>query len=141
MAERPEEQPKFVNLTDRAEGWKPSAVPAPSVPSFQQPKAYAGMKRPDTLSELKGERPEPPPPAPNKNTPQFRVANTFDPSKKKNVGGLSAARQHVVPDFFPGQLDQLKLGPVRIQPIGFKGASPQINLRTVAFNGFPKGQL
>lgn len=83
--------------------------------------------------------PDAEPAAPNKNTPQFQLAPSFDRSKKKNTGGLSAARRHVVPDFFPGQLDQMKLGPVRIQPIGFQGASPQINLRTVAFKGFPKG--
>lgn len=140
MAERQDDQIKFVNLTEEAQGWKPKPLEAPSPLSFQQPRSYAGPKRNDMLSELKG-RPndEAPPPAPNKNTPQFQIARPFDPSKKKNTGGLSAARRHVVPDFFPGQLDQMKLGPVRIQPIGFQGASPQINLRTVAFKGFPKG--
>lgn len=80
------------------------------------------------------------PPSQTKTPQLFQQPKGYDPSKKKNAGGLSAARQHVVPDFFPGQLDQLKLGPMRIQPIAFKGASPQINLRTVAFQGFLKNQ-
>lgn len=78
--------------------------------------------------------------APTKTPQPFKLPGGYDPSKKKNAGGLPAARQHVVPDFFPGQLDQLKLGPMRVQPIAFNGASPQTNLRTVAFQGFLRNQ-
>lgn len=148
MAERPEE-PLFDNLVQKHKGWEPQPVRIDEALARNPVRLITPARRAEDVLDARPARlPEPPPaqisppPAPNKNGPSFKIQlpAPFDRSKKKNTGGLSAARRHVVPDFFPGQLDQLKLGPVRIQPIGFQGASPQINLRTVAFQGFPKGQ-
>lgn len=169
MPERPQEEQKLINLLDGAKKWSPSQ-PAYSLSGSRElvsqlkkldgPKdkgAGAGFFLKDGLpfGGVKGLDPSSRGAAPNPELaeqlfrrpaqtktpqPEIRLPRGYDPSKKKNAGGLSAARQHVVPDFFPGQLDQLKLGPMRVQPIAFKGASPQINLRTVAFQGFLKNQ-
>ena len=169
MRERPEEQLKVTNLLDEAKKWSPSQ-PVYSLSGSRdlvsQMKAQLGgrqdkgagsgffLKDGLPFGGVKGldpsQRPEPDPelagqlfgrPAQTKTPqPEIRLPRGYDPSKKKNAGGLSAARRHMVPDFFPGQLDQMKLGPVRIQPIAFKNASPQINLRSVAYSGFPKSQ-
>lgn len=96
------------------------------------------MSNRGTLESTAPATPSRPPPA-TKTTPggsSFRLSSGYQGRREEKNGGLTAARQHVVPDFFPGQLDQLKLGPMRVQPIAFMGASPQINLRTVAFQGF-----
>lgn len=180
MQERPEEQPKFVNLTSEYKGWSPEAPEGlarlrdwkPSgidsdfldfvkrVPRDKNGKAIGPPRPAGAITGGLRNRDEVPdsqldvdaenqwkdtagilkPAAPTKTPQPFKLPGGYDPSKKKNAGGLSAARQHAVPDFFPGQLDQLKLGPMRVQPIAFMGASPQINLRTVAFQGFLKNQ-
>lgn len=167
MAERPEEQPKVTNLTKpvRLEDGLLRKLKDIQTPGLtNDPRALTRSRigeggRPNELKggfntfggssklELRSTDPKTlnrgtieTPAAPTKTPPSFQLPRGYDPSKKKNAGGLSAARQHVVPDFFPGQLDQLKLGPMRVQPIAFKAASPQINLRTVAFQGFLKNQ-
>ena len=132
------EQVRFVNLAQGAAGTKPGFQPLQGQDVFSMPKGFQRkMPDPAEIPDF-GESPEIAPAAPNKNGAQFNLPSLFRRQEKKNAGGLSAAREHVVPDFFPGQNTQLKLGPMRIRPVTFSGAAPSINLRATAFDGFPK---
>ena len=136
----PDPQIRFNNLIQDSRGPSPAYVPGGGSPVFSMPQAFTRKAPEPAQVNFIDPLPEMAPAAPNKNTPSFQIRNPAAPAKKKNMGGLSAAREHKVPDFFPGQLDQLKLGPMRVEPMKFMGVSPQINLRSTAFMGFVRNK-
>ena len=132
------EQVRFVNLAQGAAGTKPGFQPLQGQDVFSMPKGFRRkMPDPAGIPDF-GERSEIAPAAPNKNGAQFALPAPFRRQEKKNAGGLSAAREHQVPDFFPGQLSKMKCGPVRIEAMNFQESAPIVDLRTVNFNGFAR---
>ena len=135
----PDPQIRFNNLIQDSRGPSPAYVPGGGSPVFSMPDGYR-RKTPEPANvEMTEGGSDFTPPAQNKNASSF-VINPSGGAKKKNLGGLSAAREHSVPDFFPGQNDQMKIGPVRVDPMRFINASPQLNLRSTAFNGFVRNK-
>jgi len=136
----PDPQIRFTNLIQDSRGPSPAYVPGGGSPVFSMPEGYKRTMPEPAKADVSFKQSDFAPPAPNKNTPSFQLKQSYDPSKKKNMGGLSAAREHFVPDFFPGQMSKMKIGPVRVDPMDFNGASPMLDLRSTTFSGFVRNK-